>query len=85
MSVDADIRERMLTVEREIAELKVAAAKMEAAQREQLHHYFEEMHELGGYLLAALVVLHVLGALKHQLIDRESEMERMWFVKRGSN
>lgn len=34
MSNDADLRERMLTVEREIAEIKVSAAKMEAAQAE---------------------------------------------------
>ena len=32
MANDADLRERMLTVEREIAEIKVTAAKMEAAQ-----------------------------------------------------
>lgn len=34
MSNDADLRERMLTVEREITEIKVSAAKMEAAQAE---------------------------------------------------
>lgn len=34
MSNDADLRERMLTVEREIAEIKVSAAKMEDAQAE---------------------------------------------------
>ena len=34
MANDADLRERMLTVEREIAEIKVSAAKMEAAQAE---------------------------------------------------
>ncbi|MFN3295301.1 cytochrome b [Caldimonas sp.] len=36
-------------------------------------------HGALAYTLAALIVLHVLGALKHQLIDRDGLLSRMWF------
>lgn len=52
---------------------------MEPAERSQFHHLMEDAHELAAYVLVALVALHILGALKHQLIDGESEMARMWF------
>jgi len=32
---------------------------------------------LRGYLLLGLLILHILGALKHQFIDRHSELVRM--------
>lgn len=36
-----------------------------------------EMHEIGGKIMLALIVLHVLGALKHHLIDRDGNLYRM--------
>lgn len=36
-------------------------------------------HGALAYTLAALIVLHVLGALKHQLVDRDGLLSRMWF------
>ena len=39
-------------------------------------------HERSAMLMAALVLLHVAGALKHQLIDRDGLIDRMRF-KRG--
>lgn len=53
-------------------------ADQPAETKEMLHDLFGEMHEIGGYVLAALVVLHIAGALKHQFIDREPEFRRMW-------
>lgn len=47
-------------------------------RKEWLHGLFGEMHEIGGYLLIALILLHLAGALKHQFIDREAEFRRMW-------
>jgi cytochrome b561 len=47
-------------------------------RKEQLHGLFGAMHAVGGYLLIALVLLHVAGALKHQFLDREPEFRRMW-------
>lgn len=38
---------------------------------------FHEIHELLGYLLIALFVLHVGGALKHLMIDKDGTLRRM--------
>jgi len=42
-----------------------------------LHEKFGEWHGAGGWLLLGLLMLHVLGALKHQFIDKQSEFARM--------
>ena len=40
------------------------------------------IHEIGGYALIAIIVLHVLGALKHHIIDKDNTIKRMLpFVK----
>ena len=36
------------------------------------------LHRAGAYLLAALVVVHVAGVLKHRWIDRADLLPRMW-------
>jgi cytochrome b561 len=36
------------------------------------------LHEAGSYLLAAIVVVHVAAALKHELVDRDHLLARMW-------
>ncbi len=35
------------------------------------------VHTLFGYALLALLALHILGALKHQFIDKDREFQRM--------
>jgi cytochrome b561 len=35
------------------------------------------VHELLGFALLTLVTLHVVGALKHHLIDRDATLKRM--------
>lgn len=39
-------------------------------------------HQLAAYAMAALVVLHVAGALKHQFIDRDGLLGRMALGRR---
>ena len=39
----------------------------------------EESHMILSYLLAALVVVHIAGALRHHWIKRTDVMRRMWF------
>lgn len=41
------------------------------------HDLFGVAHTAAGYALYALVALHILGALKHQFIDKERELQRM--------
>lgn len=52
-------------------------ANIEPETKEILHDVFGEVHRRFGYLLYALFALHVGGALKHQLLDREPELQRM--------
>jgi len=55
------------------------------APQHVLHDEFVEWHSVGGYLLLALLVLHIGGALKHQYIDGQSEFARMGIGRRRSS
>ena len=50
---------------------------IEPAPKEILHSVFGALHIWAGYVLYLLFALHVAGALKHQFIDREPELQRM--------
>jgi len=47
-----------------------------------LHEEFVHWHEIGGYLMLLLLFLHIAGALKHQFVDREPELQRMGLGRR---
>ena len=51
---------------------------MDPATRLQLHGAFGAVHEYAGYVLFALLALHIAGALKHQFIDKQKQLQRMW-------
>ncbi len=51
---------------------------LEPGLKEQMHDRFFLVHAWAAYGLYALFALHVVGALKHQWIDREAELQRMW-------
>jgi cytochrome b561 len=51
---------------------------MDAEAKEVLHGQLNWFHEMFGYALFALFILHVGGALKHQFIDKHPELQRMW-------
>jgi cytochrome b561 len=42
-----------------------------------LHHFLGEMHELGGYVFLALIILHVLATIQHQFILKDGLLWRM--------
>ncbi len=50
-----------------------------------LHEEFAEWHKIGGYLMILLLILHIGGALKHQFLDKEPELQRMGFRDRTRN
>ncbi|MCQ0030467.1 cytochrome b [Burkholderia glumae] len=52
-------------------------ANLPAAPKEHLHTLFGEFHTWGAYALYAVLAMHILGALKHELLDRESVLRRM--------
>jgi cytochrome b561 len=37
------------------------------------------LHQTGAWILLALLLGHVAGALKHQFLDRRPQFARMWF------
>ena len=42
-----------------------------------LHEEFIEWHTIGGFILIFVLLLHIAGALKHQIIDKDPELQRM--------
>jgi cytochrome b561 len=52
------------------------------ADQKAFHEQMEGIHEKVAWLLLILLVIHVGGALKHQLADREPELARMGFGRR---
>lgn len=45
----------------------------------ELAELIKPLHKLSAFAMMALVLLHVAGALKHQLIDRDGLLSRMGF------
>jgi len=52
-------------------------ANQDPATKEQIHSVFSQIHGALGWALLAGFTLHVAGALKHQWLDREPELQRM--------
>lgn len=50
-----------------------------------LHEIGHIVHGLGGKLLILFIVLHVLGAIKHQFIDKDGTISRMVGHRINSN
>lgn len=48
---------------------------------ESCAHLFGSLHWVLTKVMAAAIALHVAGALKHQFIDRDATLRRMWFTK----
>ncbi len=48
------------------------------ATKEMIHGLFGQIHLYLGWTLYAVLGLHILGALKHQLVEKHPELQRMW-------
>jgi cytochrome b561 len=44
-----------------------------------LHNLFEESHMILSYLLAALIAVHIAGAVRHHFVKHNDVLRRMWF------
>jgi cytochrome b561 len=51
------------------------------ARLKETHEQFEDLHGTIGLIFLFLLILHIGGALKHQLIDRKRELARMGLGK----
>lgn len=59
-------------------------AGMEAAAKHSLHEWAEDAHGILAKLTLLLFLLHVVGALRHQLLLKEALIERMLPLRRLS-
>jgi cytochrome b561 len=48
------------------------------APNRELAEAIKPLHRILAYTMAAIVVAHVAGALKHQFVDRDGLLQRMW-------
>ncbi len=48
---------------------------------EGIAHLFGSLHWVLTKVMAASILLHVAGALKHRFVDRDATLARMWFGK----
>jgi cytochrome b561 len=51
---------------------------LDPATKESVHTLFGTIHTYLGYALYAVLAAHIAGALKHQVIDKQPELQRMW-------
>ena len=51
-------------------------------EQKAFHEQMEDLHGKLGWLMLILLVIHIGGALKHQLLDREPELARMGLGRR---
>jgi len=49
-----------------------------AVRADNIHEIADVMHTIGRWSLVVLISLHILGALKHMLIDRDGLFERIF-------
>ena len=54
-----------------------------AFARSDLGDFFMEAHIALKWVLLAVLALHVLGTLKHSLIDRDNTFRNIWIKKKG--
>ncbi|MBB3911568.1 cytochrome b [Sphingomonas desiccabilis] len=52
-------------------------------EQRAVHERIETFHAIGAWILLALLLLHVAGALKHQFVDRQRELARMGLGRPG--
>ena len=42
-----------------------------------MRELFKEMHEIIGVIILVVIIVHILGALKHKFIDKDETLKRM--------
>ncbi|MBK6703222.1 MAG: cytochrome b [Caulobacteraceae bacterium] len=57
--------------------LFLAASPFHRARNQGVHEFAELLHAIGRWALIGAISLHVLGALKHVMIDRDGVLKRM--------
>ena len=42
-----------------------------------LREAFKEVHEIVGIVILLVIIVHIIGALKHKFIDKDDTLKRM--------
>lgn len=50
-------------------------------KNEAVSEVFATLHWIWSKVMVAAIVLHIAGALKHQIVDKDATLRRMWFGK----
>ncbi len=53
-------------------------------KNETLSTFFASLHWIWSKIMIGAILLHMAGALKHQLIDKDATLGRMWFGDRST-
>ena len=62
---------------REDGEKRIKNILLLIEESEEAHHFWEEVHEFSWRIVAAVVVLHILGALYNHFIAKNDVLRRM--------
>jgi len=68
---------------RDVSLFGLLAIPAPIAESADLHETMEEVHEFFANLMLPLVALHVLGGLKHLIINRDGVMKRIFVPARA--
>ena len=68
---------------REISFFGLFSFGLPVAESEEAHHLWEEIHEFTWKIVAAAVVLHVVGALYNHFVLKNDVLRRMTTGRRG--
>jgi cytochrome b561 len=63
---------------------RIGATPRGIPRQKRIHDRIVDVHETSALLMISLLALHLLGALKHQLLDGQREFRRMSFPLRRS-
>jgi cytochrome b561 len=55
------------------------------SQDRAMHDLLEDTHKVLSYLLAVLIVVHIIGALRHHFIKKNNVMRRMLSSRSGES
>jgi cytochrome b561 len=50
---------------------------IEGVDDEAMREVFKEVHEITAFILITLITIHILAALKHQIVNKDGVMQRM--------
>lgn len=62
---------------REISFFGLFSFSLPVEETEEAHHFWEETHEFSWKIVAAIVVLHILGALYNHFVAKNDVLRRM--------